>query len=100
VPIIQVSPVTTSGGRFNVSVTDTYRLTVISSEHPSYVDAAVVPNLPGNGTTSLFPDGTVNGVPRWYVLFNITPNLINFQYWNVGVQIGPTMYLVRLRVHG
>jgi hypothetical protein len=100
VPIIQVSPVTTSGGRFNVHVTDTYRLTVLSADQPSYVDAAVVPNLPGNGTTRLFPDGSVGGVPRWYVLFNITPNLIDFQYWNVGVQIGPTMYLVRLRVNG
>jgi hypothetical protein len=99
-PVIQVSPVSTTGGHFNVHVTDTYRLTVLSEQQPSYVDAAVAPNLPGNGTTQLFRDGTVNGVPRWYVLFNITPNLINFQYWNVGVQIGPTMYLVRLRVSG
>ena len=99
-PIIQVSPVTTTGGHFNVHVTDTYRLTVLSDTQPSYVDAAVVPNLPGHGTTPLFREGSVNGVPRWYVLFNITPNLINFQYWNVGVQIGPTMYLVRLRVNG
>lgn len=100
VPIIQVSPVSTSGGHFNVHVTDTYRLTVISAQQPSYVDAAVVPNRPGNGTTALFRDGSVNGVPRWTVLFNITPNLINFQYWNVGVQIGSTMYLVKLRVSG
>ena len=97
-PTIQVSPVSTTGGHFNVHLTDTYRLTVISATQPSYVDAAVVPNLPGNGTTKLFPDGTVNGVPRWTVLFTITPNLINFQYWNVGVQIGSTMYLVKLRV--
>ncbi len=100
VPIIQVSPVSTTGGHFNVRITDTYRLTVVSPEHPFYVDAAVAPNLPGNGTTALFPDGSVNGIPRWYVLFNITPNLINFQYWNVGVQIGSKLYLVRLRVHG
>jgi hypothetical protein len=99
-PVITVSPVTTTGGHFNVRITDTYRLTVLSEGHPSYVDAAVVPNLPGNGTTSLFRDGSVDGVPRWYVLFNITPNLINFQYWNVGVQLGHTMYLVRLRVSG
>ena len=97
-PVITVSPVSTTGGHFNVHVTDTYRLTVLSPEQPSYVDAAVVPNLPGNGTTKLFPDGSVNGVPRWTVLFTITPNLINFQYWNVGVQIGSTMYLVKLRV--
>ena len=97
-PIIQVSPVSTTGGHFNVHITDTYRLTVISPLPPSYVDAAVVPNRPGNGTTKLFPDGTVNGVPRWTVLFTITPNLIDFQYWNVGVQIGSTMYLVKLRV--
>ena len=100
IPIIQVSPVTTTGGHFNVHITDTYRLTVISEQQPSYVDAAVVPNLPGHGTTALFRDGSVNGTPRWYVLFNITPNLIHFQYWNVGVQIGRTMYLVRLRVSG
>ncbi|HWD70841.1 MAG TPA: hypothetical protein VG293_11670 [Solirubrobacteraceae bacterium] len=100
VPIIQVSPVTTTGGHFNVHVTDTYRLTVISAQQPSYVDAAVAPNLPGNGTTALFRDGSVNGVPRWTVLFDITPNLINFQYWNVGVQIGSTTYLVKLRVSG
>jgi hypothetical protein len=100
IPIIQVSPVTTTGGHFNVHITDTYRLTVISQQQPSYVDAAVVPNLPGHGTTALFREGSVNGTPRWYVLFNITPNLINFQYWNVGVRIGSTTYLVRLRVSG
>jgi hypothetical protein len=99
-PIIQVSPVTTTGGRFNVHVTDTYRLTVISARQPAYVDAAVVPNLPGNGTTEMFRDGSVNGVPRWTVLFQITPNLIDFQYWNVGVRIGSTMYLVKLHVRG
>ncbi|MDE3134429.1 MAG: hypothetical protein KGL15_10205 [Acidobacteriota bacterium] len=99
-PVIKVSPVTTSGGHFNVRITHTYRLTVISEGHPSYVDASVVPNLPGNGTTKLFRAGSVDGVPRWYVLFNITPNLINFQYWNIGVKLGHTMYLVRLRVHG
>ena len=99
-PSIRVSPVITSGGHFNVHITDTYRLTVISETHPSYVDASVAPNLPGNGTTSLFREGSVDGVPRWYVLFNITPNLIDFQYWNVGVRIGRTMYLVRLHVHG
>jgi hypothetical protein len=97
-PIIQVSPVSTTGGHFNVHITETYRLTVISALQPAYVDAAVAPNLPGNGTTELFPDGTVNGVPRWTVLFTITPNLIDFQYWNVGVKIGSTMYLVKLRV--
>ena len=73
---------------------------MISALQPAYVDASVAPNLPGNGTTELFRDGSVNGVPRWTVLFDITPNLINFQYWNVGVQIGSTMYLVKLRVHG
>ena len=100
VPIIEVSPVTTTGGHYNVRVTDTYRLTVISDGHPSYVDAAVAPQLPSGGTTALFPDGSVNGTPRWYVLFNITPNLIHFQYWNVGVQIGQATYVVRLRVSG
>jgi hypothetical protein len=98
-PIIQVAPVSTTNGRYDVHVSGEYKLTVVSKTRPAYVDAAVAPNQPSGGNTQLFPDGTVNGTPRWYIEFHITPDLSHFQDWNVGVQIGSTLYLVRLRVN-
>jgi hypothetical protein len=97
-PIIDVAPVTTTNGRYNVHVSGEYKLTVVSKTRPAYVDAAVAPNQPSGGNTQLFPDGTVNGTPRWYIEFHITPDLSHFQDWNVGVQVGGTLYLVRLHV--
>ncbi len=99
VPIIDVAPVTTTNGRYNVHLSGEYKLTVVSKTRPAYVDAAVAPNQPSGGNTQLFPDGTVNGIPRWYIEFHITPDLSHFQNWNVGVQVDATLYLVRLRVN-
>jgi hypothetical protein len=98
-PIINVAPVSSTDGRYNVHLSGEYKLTVVSQTQPAYVDAAVAPSQPSGGNTQLFPDGTVNGVPRWYIEFHITPDLSHFQNWNVGVQVGSTLYLVRLRVN-
>lgn len=97
-PIIQVTPVTTSSGRYNVHVSGAYNLVVVSTVRPQYVDAAVAPQLPSGGNYLLDPDGTVNGIPRWRIVFNITPSIGHFQDWNVGVRLGRTLYVVKLRV--
>jgi hypothetical protein len=98
VPRIAVTPVTTSNGRYNVHVQGAYNLVVVSATRPQYVDAAVAPQLPAGGNYLLEPDGNVNGIPRWRIVFHITPSIGHFQDWNVGVRIGHTLYVVKLRV--
>ena len=97
-PEISVSPVSATGGRYNVQLSGYYELTVIGSQQPYYVDAAVAPQLPLGGNDALYPDGQVGGTPRWHIIFHITPNLGNFQDWNVGVRDGGLLYVVKLRV--
>lgn len=97
-PIIEVTPVTTSNGRYNVHVSGAYNLLVVSTVRPQYVDAAVAPQPPSGGNYLLDPDGSVNGIPRWRIVFHITPSIGHFQDWNVGVRIGHMFYVVKLRV--
>jgi hypothetical protein len=97
-PEISVSPVSATGGRYNVQISGYYELTVISAQQPYYEDAAVAPQLPRGGNVALYPDGEVDGTPRWHIIFHITPNLSGFQDWNVGVSDGGLLYLVKLRV--
>ena len=97
-PIIEVTPVTTSNGRYDVHVSGAYSLVVVSAVRPRYVDAAVAPQPPSGGDYLLDPDGSLNGVPRWRIVFHITPGIGRFQDWNVGVLIGRTLYVVKLRV--
>ncbi len=98
-PIISVTPVASTGGRYNVQISGYYELTVVGDLQPYYVDAAVAPLLPSGGNNALYPDGEVNGTTRWHIIFHITPNLSHFQDWNVGVSDGGLLYLVKLRVN-
>jgi hypothetical protein len=98
-PIIEVTPVTTSNGRYNVHVSGAYSMVVVSATRPQYVDAAVAPQQPSGGNYLLDPDGSVNGIPRWRIVFHITPSIGHFQDWNVGVRLGRTLYVVKLRVN-
>ncbi len=41
----------------------------------------------------------MNGIPRWRIVFHITPSIGHFQDWNVGVRLGRTLYVVKLRVN-
>ncbi len=97
-PEISVSPVSATGGRYNVQISGYYELTVVGTQQPYYEDAAVAPQLPRGGNDALYPDGEVGGTPRWHIIFHITPNLSHFQDWNVGVSDGGLLYLVKLRV--
>lgn len=97
-PTINVTPIKSSGGRDNVQLSHEYRLVIVSSIRPEYVYASVAPSLPSGGNVPLYADGSVDGVPRWQILFDVTPNLSDFQNWNVGVRIGHQLYVVKLRV--
>ena len=95
---IHIAPVAATNGRYDVQVSGFYSITVVSAVQPFYVDAAVAPQLPSGGDVPFFRDGTVNGTPRWRISFHVTPDLGNFQDWNVGVMIGGQLHVVPLRV--
>ncbi len=97
-PSISIAPLSASNGRYNVKTSGYYTLVIVSKQRPAYVDAAVAPQLPSGGNNPLYPDGTVNGTPRWRIVFYIAPNLAHFQDWNVGVRIGGKLYILKLRV--
>jgi hypothetical protein len=98
VPVITLGGATKTDGRYNVTVGNHYTLTLVSPTRPFYVDAADAPLGPKGGDSAFYPDGSVNGVPRWTISFEITPNLADFTTWNVGVLIGKTLYVVPLRI--
>ncbi|MGH2842949.1 MAG: hypothetical protein ACRDKL_05110 [Solirubrobacteraceae bacterium] len=95
---VKIAPVTATNGRYDVQISGSYSMTVVSAFRPSYVDAAVAPLPPSGGSTPFYSDGEVNGVPRWRIYFHITPNLSSFQDWNVGIEAAGQLYVVKLRV--
>ena len=97
-PVIHIAPVSPTDGRYDVQISGTYSITVVTPTRPAYVDAAVAPQQPSGGNVAFFPDGSVGGTPRWTIEFHITPDLGHFQDWNVGVEIAGKLYVVPLRV--
>lgn len=97
-PAIHIAPVSTTNGRYDVQISGTYSITVVTPTQPAYVDAAVAPQQPSGGNVPFFADGSINGTPRWTIEFHITPDLAHFQDWNVGVEIAGKLYVVPLRV--
>jgi hypothetical protein len=96
-PNIEIAPVTPTNGRYDVQTSGTYSITVVTPTRPIYVDAAVAPLQPSGGDEPFYPDGTVGGVARWRILFQVA-DLGHFQDWNVGVQVAGKLYVVPLRV--
>ncbi len=99
-PQITLGGATETGGRYNVRIGGSYSLTLTSRVRPVYVDAADAPLGPRGRDLAFFPDGTVNGVPRWTIVFQVTPSLASFSTWNVGVQVGSRLLVVPLRLVG
>jgi hypothetical protein len=97
-PPIHIAPVSTTDGRYDVQISGTYSITVVSASRPAYVDAAVAPQQPSGGNVPFYADGSVGGTPRWTIEFHITPDLGHFQDWNVGVEVAGKLYVVPLRV--
>jgi hypothetical protein len=98
-PSIHIAPVSSTNGRYDVQISGTYSITVVSASRPAYVDAAVAPQQPSGGNVPFFRDGSsVGGTPRWTIEFHITPDLGHFQNWNVGVEVAGKLYVVPLRV--
>jgi hypothetical protein len=98
-PAIHIAPVKATDGRYDVQISGTYSITVVSASRPAYVDAAVAPQQPSGGNVPFYADGSVGGTPRWTIDFHITPDLGHFQNWNVGVEVAGKLYVVPLRVN-
>lgn len=96
--MVTLSGATESGGRYNVKIGRTYKLTVISKIRPVYVYAAVDPLGPLGGYAPFEPDGSVNGTPRWTFYFYLSSKLADFHYWAVGAKVGSKVYVIQLRI--
>lgn len=98
IPTISLAPLSSSNGRYDTPIGGSYEMTVLSPVQPYYVYAAPSPQPPSGGDVALTPDGSVDGVPRWQIVFHITSLLDHFQDWNVGLRVNGTLYVVKLRV--
>ena len=82
-----------SKGAWNVTAGKTYTFVVYSATRPRYLDAAVYPRRPGPGGTSFLKAGT----GRWTLAVTMSKSMRSHKYWNVGIKIGSTVQVVKIR---
>jgi hypothetical protein len=82
-------------GAFALKTGHTYTIVVVgSSRRPTYIDAVVYPNRPSGEDHSFH----AAGYHRWMLGVTITRNMRSHTYWNVGVKIGATLHVMKIRV--
>ncbi|MCW2595828.1 MAG: Ig family protein, partial [Jatrophihabitans sp.] len=81
-------------GAFDVKLGHTYTLVVYASSRPTYYDAAPYPQRPTKRDTAMRSAG--HG--RWTLGVTMTRSLSHYKYWNLGVKIGPTIHVIKIRV--
>jgi hypothetical protein len=82
-------------GAFALKTGHTYTIVVVgSSRRPTYIDAVVYPNRPSGEDHSFH----AAGYHRWTLGVTITRNMRSHTYWNVGVKIGATLHVMKIRV--
>jgi hypothetical protein len=91
---ISIEGASFTGEAFNVKDGATYTLVVHSSSRPTYYDAAPFPTKPFKRDPHVFSRA---GHDRWAI--GVTMVVLNsHRYWNIGVKIGHTMHVIKLRV--
>jgi hypothetical protein len=83
-----------SHGAYTVHRNTTYLVVVESATRPTYIDAAPYPQTPFH--PDAFPMRSA-GHHRWEVPVTML-SLQSHRFWNIGVQIGQTLHVVKLRV--
>ncbi|GAA1934409.1 hypothetical protein GCM10009797_29740 [Nocardioides hwasunensis] len=84
-----------SNGAYDVELGRTYTLVVAgSSVRPVYYDAEIAPRRPHRRSLALRPAGP----GRWTIGVTMDRGLSGHRLWNLGVKVGPTMRLVKVRV--
>jgi YVTN family beta-propeller protein len=92
---IYVQGATLTSGAFPVKAGHTYTIVVVGSAlRPTYIDAAVYPRTP-SGTDHAFHAA---GYHRWTLGVTMTPSLRSHTYWNIGVKIGASTQVLKIRV--
>jgi hypothetical protein len=81
-------------GAFNVKLGHSYTLIVYSNSRPTYYDAAPAPRIPFKKDQVFHAAGN----HRWALGVTITRSMHHYKYWNLGVKIGHTMHVVRIRI--
>jgi hypothetical protein len=83
-----------SNSTWTVRAGRTYTLLAIANSRPTYVDAAVAPRAPAG------LDGTFRslGHGRWALAVTIQRALLSHPYWNIGIKVGRTVHVLRIRV--
>jgi hypothetical protein len=91
---ISIEGASFTGGAFNVKAGAAYTLVVHGSTRPTYYDAAPFPTKPFRRDPHVF---SAAGHDRWTIGVTMVV-LDSHKYWNIGVKIGHTLHVLKLRV--
>jgi hypothetical protein len=84
-----------NGGAFTVRVGHTYTLVVVGTgTRPVFYDAAVYPRRPTVRDNAFYAAGH----NRWTLGVTMDRDLRSHTYWNLGVKIGSTLHVLKIRV--
>jgi uncharacterized repeat protein (TIGR02543 family) len=82
-------------GAFSVKAGHAYTLVMRDSmTRPIYCDAAIYPSKPVVEANAFYPDGN----RRWVLGVAIDEKMRSHTYWNLGVKIGETLHVIKIRV--
>jgi hypothetical protein len=81
-------------GAFDVATGRAYTVVVVSSRRPTFYDAEKYPAIPTKPDLAF----VASGHDRWTLTVTMTADLLAARYWNLGVKIGATMHLIKIRV--
>jgi hypothetical protein len=86
---------TFSTGAYTVHRGHTYLFVVNSSTRPAYYDAAPFPATPFQPDPLAMRSA---GYHRWSLPVMMTKSLRAHRYWNIGIKIGSTLHVLKIRV--
>lgn len=90
-----IQGVTFSTGAYTVHRGHTYLFVVNSSTRPAYYDAAPFPATPFQPDPLAMRSA---GYHRWSLPVMMTQSLRAHLYWNIGIKIGSTLHVLKIRV--
>jgi hypothetical protein len=96
----ELVPITLMGvpfehGAYTVQRNHTYELVVHSATRPTFLDAAPFPQQPFRPDPFAMRSA---GHHRWVLPITMRSHLASHRFWNIGVQIGSTVHVLKIRV--
>ncbi|MGH3496846.1 MAG: Ig-like domain repeat protein [Nocardioidaceae bacterium] len=80
-------------GAYTVKLGRSYALLASSQLRPRYIDAAPSPRRPSGNDNYFHRSGS-----NWALGIAITRSLRSYRYWNIGVKVGRTLHVLKIRV--